>query len=106
MYMENLKNLTPAELENELKKDRLRDKEQNDLANDIFMENVMKNIEKRRKELKKASPVYTQERVAKKAGISFSTYKNYLSGYNSGFSLRMLKNIADILGCKPSDFLD
>ncbi|MDE6664002.1 MAG: helix-turn-helix transcriptional regulator [Lachnospiraceae bacterium] len=104
--MESPKNLTPTELEKELKKERFRDKELDNIQNDIFMENVMGNIEKKRKALKKVSPVYTQKYVAEKAGISLSTYKNYLSGYNIGFSLRMLKNIADTLGCKPSDFLD
>lgn len=91
---------------NELKQDRVRDKEQDNLTNDIFMGNVMGRIEKRREDLMKSSPVYTQKYVARKAGISISTYKNYLSGYNTGFSLRVLKNIADTLGCKPSDFLD
>ena len=105
-HMENLKNLTQAELDNELKQDRLGEKEQNDLINDIFMNDVMEKIEERRKELRKDFPVYTQKYVAEKAFISLSTYKNYISGYNTSFSLRMLKNIADILGCKPSDFLD
>ena len=104
--MENLKNLTPTELEMELKKDHLRDKELDDLQNDIFMKNVMKKIEERRKTLNKASPIYTQKHVAEKGGISFSTYKNYLNGYDTGFSVRVLKNIADALGCKPSEFLD
>lgn len=104
--MKNLKDLTPAELENELKQDRLRDKEQDDLINDIFMNDVMDKIEKKRKELLKVSPVNTQQYVAEKAGISLSTYKNYLSGYNTGFSLRTLKNIADTLGCKTSDLLE
>lgn len=104
--MESLKNLTPAESGSELKKDRRRDKELDDHQNDIFMQNVMEKIEERRKTLKKNSPIYTQEYVAEKAGISRSTYKNYLNGYNTGFSVRMLKNIADALGCRPSEFLD
>lgn len=101
-----MQNLTRTELNNDLKQNYYRDKELDNLANDIFMESVMEKIEKRRKELLKVSTVYTQKYVAEKAGISLSTYKNYLSGYNIGFSLRMLKNIADAFGCKPSDFLD
>lgn len=104
--MNNFKNLTPAELERELKKDHMMDIELDEHQNDIFMEGVMEKIEKRRKALKKVSPIYTQKYVAEKAGISLSTYKNYLSGYNNGFSLRMLKNIADALHCEPLFFLD
>ena len=104
--MESLKNSTPTELGRELKKDHRRDKELDDHQNDIFMQNVLGKIEERRKSLKKISPIYTQKYVAEKAGISFSTYKNYLNGYNTGFSLRMLKNIADALGRKPQEFFD
>lgn len=104
--MNNVSNLTQAELENELKQDYSGNRELDNLVYDIFMENVMKKIEKKRKELKEISPVYTQEYLAKKAGVSASTYKNYVSGYNNGFSLRALKKIADALKCRPSDFLD
>lgn len=104
--MQNIKNLTQAELDNDLKQNYTADKEVDNLANDIFMENVMKKIEERRKLLKMVFPIYTQKYVAEKADISISTYRNYLSGYNTGFTLRMLKNIADTLGYKPSDFLD
>lgn len=103
--MQNIKNLTQTGSKNDLKQAYAADKEIDNLANDIFMKNVMEKIEKRRETLMKASHVYTQKYVAEKAGISLSTYKNYLSGYNIGFSLRTLKNIADALGCKPSDFL-
>lgn len=104
--MKNFSNLTQAELENELKQDYSGSRELDNLVYDNFMENVVEKIEKKRKELKEVSPIYTQEYLAKKAGVSFSTYKNYLSGYNSGFSLRTLKKIADALKCRPSDFLD
>lgn len=104
--MQDIKNLTQAELDNDLKQNHAAEKEVENLAIDIFMENVMERIEERRKLLKMVFPIYTQKYVAKKAGISISTYKNYLSGYNTGFTLRMLINIADTLGCKPSDFLD
>lgn len=104
--MQNVKNLTQTGLKNDLKQDYAANKEIDNLTNDIFMENVMEKIEERRKLLKMVFPIYTQEYVAEKAGISISTYKNYLSGYNTGFSLRTLISIADTLGCKPSDFLD
>ena len=104
MYI--LSNLTQAELENELKQDYYADRELDNLVYDIFVKNVMEKIEKRRKELVSVSPIYTQKYLAKKAGVSFSTYKNYLSGKNNGFSLRMLKKIADALECRPSEFFD
>ena len=105
-FMEGFKNSTQTELDNDLKQDYYRDKEVDDHTNDIFMQKVMEKIEKRRELLITVFPIYTQKYVAKEAGISISTYKNYLSGYNTGFTLRTLLNIADTLGCKPSDFLD
>lgn len=104
--MNNFSNLTQTELENELKQDYAGSRELDNLVYDKFMKNVIEKIEKRRKEFRKVSPIYTQEYLAKKAGISFSTYKNYLSGNNNGFSLRTLKKIADTLNCHPSDFLE
>lgn len=93
-------------MEEDFKKNYFREKEHNDLTNDTFMQSVMEKIEKRRNAFKKKYPVYTQKYLAEKAGVSLATYKNYLRGYNTGFSLRTLKNIADALKCKPSDFLD
>ena len=104
--MQDIKNLTQAELDNDLKQNHAATKEGDYYANDTFMKNVMEKIEKRRETLMAVSSIYTQEYVAKKAGISLSTYKNYLDESNIGLRLRTLKNIADVLGCKPSDFLD
>ena len=104
--MNKVNTLTPEELEQELKKDRAGEKETDDIYDDIFMEAVIHKIEKRRKKLQKVYPFYTQKYVAQKAGISISTYKNYLSGYNTGFTVRKMKKLTDVLNCKPSDFLD
>lgn len=106
---------TQEELERELEHDRITDKE---LTNDDlwhYIQNVMGKIEDIRKErlavLKKSNGLdnskisYTQEALAKEAGISLSAYKSYLSSYSDNISLKTLLKISKILQCDLEEIL-
>lgn len=104
--------LTQEEKNEELEKERIAEKEidYTEIYRDI--ENVMKKIEnlrrKRYKELKETCSVdkyYTQKWLAEKAGISLSTYKNYLYGDSIDISLRTMLKIANLLRCDLQDIL-
>lgn len=69
-------------------------------------EKVIKDLEDRRKERRKKYPAYTQEYVAKRAGISLSTYKGYINDRGYCIDLITVKQLADILECRLSDVIE
>lgn len=97
---------TQAESERELKRDMIADRELDDTENYHMIKALMDKIEEKRKELKKTFPEFTQKKLAKKAGIGLSTYKDYLSGFSDNISLKTVIKIAHILQCKLSDLLE
>lgn len=91
----------------ELKKERIAKKESVEEQYSYLMFNVIEYFEKRRKELLKITKnpdKYSQKNVAEKAGISFATYKNYLSKkYN--MSLMTFFALSDVLQCDPLEVI-
>lgn len=71
-----------------------------------FAEKVINELEERRKERRKHYPLYTQAYVAEQAGISLSTYKEYVGGGNDCIDLITVKMIADTLRCRLSDIIE
>lgn len=100
------KKWTPEELEQALKNDQIADQEIGNTENYEQIWNVMDKIECMRKERRKNFPELTQKKLAEKAGIGLSTYKNYLSGESDSITLKAVINIAHVLRCKPSDLMD
>lgn len=96
---------TQEELEQELKNDRIEEKEDKYRLNKIFVQKVMKAIEDERKRRMKTYPCYTQAYVAKKSGISLSTYKSYLLGNNANLCLATFRDMVKILNINPDDIL-
>ena len=92
---------TQAELERELKHDEIVDRELNDTQDYLRMEVLMDKIERMRQE-----HGYSQKKLAEKAGIGLSTYKDYLSGFSNNIKLKTVLNIAQIFQCKPSDLIE
>lgn len=110
--MNNLKNATKEQLNEELRHDHDADKELDDTNIYKYIEEVMKNIEdlrkKRKGELEKVNgetKLYSQKALAEKSGIAYSTYKNYISGLSNDISLETLLKIAVILRCDLQDIL-
>ena len=108
----NKKAWTTKELNEELKHDYITDKELNQVNYYEYIENVLKNIEnirkKRLKELKSSNGInehYTQKDVAKRAGVSITTYKNYMSRKSYNISLMTVLKIAHVLRCDLNDIL-
>lgn len=97
---------TPAELERELKRDVIVDREINDTSDYCWMAALMDKIECIRQERLNVSREYTQNKLAKDAGIGLSTYKDYLSGISDNIKLKTVINIAHVLQCKLSDLID
>lgn len=95
-----------AELEQELKLDMIAARELDDTEDYHIINDLMDKIEERRKERKKTFPELTQKKLAKKAGIGLSTYKDYLSGLSNNISLKAVIKIAHTLQCKLSDLID
>jgi len=94
---------TPEELQQSLKNDKIVDHEMRDTENYCRIGTIMKKIEDKRK---KDFPELTQGKLAEKAGIGLSTYKDYLSGISDNIKLKTLINIANALQCKLSDLID
>ena len=90
-----------AELEQDLKRDAVVDREMNDTQNYRWIETFMQKIECIR-----VSSGYSQKKLAEKAGIGLSTYKEYLSGNNDNIKLKTVINIAHALQCNLSDLID
>lgn len=108
----NKKAWTTKKLNEELKHDYITDKELNQVDYYKYIENVLKNIEnirkKRLKELKSSNGInehYTQKDVAKRAGVSIATYKNYMSRKSYNISLITVLKIAHVLRCDLNDIL-
>lgn len=97
---------TLAELELELKRDAAADREIDDTAVYSQIKILMEKIEYIRQERYNVSSEYSQKKLAEKAGIGLSTYKDYLSGASDSIKLKTVINIADALGCKLSDLID
>lgn len=97
---------TPAELERELKRDVIVDREIDDTSDNRWMAALMDKIEYIRQERLNVSSEYTQKKLAKKAGIGFSTYTDYLSGSSDNIKLKTVIKIAHALRCKLSDLID
>ena len=94
------------QLEEELKRACKADKEVNDVLQYYFIDKVMENIETiRKKRFKDFPDNYTQKKVAKRAGISRSTYTNYVQSRSYDISLLTVWKIAQILDCNLSDIL-
>lgn len=98
-----MKKWTQEELDRDLKLDSIAIKELNDDAQEETMAEAMENIEEMRKKRWKTNPELTQKHLAEKAGISLSTYKNYLSGLSDGIKSVTLWNIMHILQCSYDD---
>ncbi|MCM1253975.1 MAG: helix-turn-helix transcriptional regulator [Clostridium sp.] len=93
-------------LKRELENEKIAEREIADTENYMSIEVIMKKIEEIRKERQKASPKYTQKYLADKAGVSLSTYANYLSCASDNIKLKTVINIANALQCRLSDLLD
>lgn len=65
----------------------------------------MERVERLRQERQNDSGEYTQKKLAEKAGIGLSTYKDYLSGNSDNIKLKTAINIAHALRCKLSDLI-
>lgn len=90
-----------------LKQENLRAEHELDLTYDYpFIEKVIETLEGQRKKRRKDFPAYTQEYVARKAGISLSTYRGYVKGRSYHIDLLTAKGIADVLGCRLSDIIE
>ena len=96
---------TTLTLEQELKRDRLIDRELNSLQYDS-LEILMDNIEYLRKKRFQTFPTYTQEYVAKRAGISISTDTNYRTNASDKSRLKTLLRILETLGCDYTEIPD
>ncbi|MGY3663005.1 MAG: helix-turn-helix domain-containing protein [Roseburia sp. 1XD42-69] len=92
---------TQAELDRELKRDMIVDREMDDTPDYYRMENIMNKIENMRRKRK-----YSQKKLAEKAGIGLSTYKDYLTGISDSIKLKTVINITHVLQCKLSDLID
>ena len=88
---------TQAELDRELKRDMIVDREMDDTPDYYRMENIMNKIENMRRKRK-----YSQKKLAEKAGIGLSTYKDYLTGISDSIKLKTVINITHVLECKLS----
>ena len=95
------KEYTQAELDRELKRDMIVDREMDDTPDYHRMENIMNKIENMRRKRK-----YSQKKLAEKAGIGLSTYKDYLTGISDSIKLKTVINITHVLQCKLSDLID
>ncbi|GEM_PF-2855563 len=70
-----------------------------------FADSVMQKVEQRRKELyKKSGGIYSQEYLAKRAGITRVTYNTYLNDTGTTIKLITLRKIADVLKCDIKEF--
>ena len=74
---------TQAELDRELKRDMIVDREMDDTPD-----------------------YYRMKKLAEKAGIGLSTYKDYLTGISDSIKLKTVINITHVLQCKLSDLID
>lgn len=97
---------TQAELERELKRDVIVDREMDDTQDYRRIMTLMDKIERIRQERQNDSTEYTQKKLAEKAGIGLSTYKDYLSGCSDNIKLKTVIKIAHVLQCKLSDLMD
>lgn len=102
--MKNKKAKTKLELE--LIREKREEREIQRVTAGPFAEKVIEELEDRRKERRKKYPAYTQKYVAEQAGISLSTYKEYVSGCSYCIDLITVKQIADILGCRLSEVIE
>ncbi len=100
------KEWTPEELEQALKNDRIADREISNSGKCSQIQAIMYKIERMRSEQQNSFPELTQKKLAEKAGIGLSTYKDYLSGTSDSLTVKKLINIAHVLQCKPSDLMD
>lgn len=94
---------TKEELECELKRERMADKEIDDTIQSIPITDIMRNIERLRKTRRKEIPMYTQEYLARKSGISRGTYQNYLHGEKDNLKVKTLLQMVDVLRCDIAD---
>ncbi len=97
---------TQAELEQDLKNDVIAEREMGDTEDYRWMKAFMEKVEYLRQERLNVSSEYTQKKLAEKAGIGLSTYKDYLSGNSDNIKLKTAINIAHALRCKLSDLID
>lgn len=98
-------NRTTDYLNQELKKERIAEKEINNIIQSSSIIKIMNNVEDKRQELYKKSSLYTQEYVAKKAGISLVTYWNYKTGRSNGTKWITIENLAHVLKCDVLDII-
>lgn len=108
MYYKNeyINNMAQAERERELKRDVVVDREMGDTEDNRQIMALMDNIERIRKERQNVSNEYTQKKLAEKAGIGLSTYRDYLSGLSDNIKLKTVINITHVLQCRLSDLMD
>lgn len=108
MYYKNeyINNMAQAERERELKRDVVVDREMGDAEDNRQIMALMDNIERIRKERQNISNEYTQKKLAEKAGIGLSTYRDYLSGLSDNIKLKTVINITHVLQCRLSDLMD
>lgn len=101
--------LTQEELEKDLKLDSKALQELDDATQEISIMAVMENIERLRQARLDASPdpsEYTQKSMARKAGISLSTYKDYLTGTSDALTVKAVFNIKHALQCSLDDIME
>lgn len=103
------------QLDRELEHDRILDDESIETMQTHYINNVMDKIEDIRKErlaeLKKSNALggspkdFNQKQFSENAGIGYSTYKNYLSGYSDNVSLKTLLKMTHKLRCNLDEIL-
>ena len=103
--MNKIKNYTQKELNEALRHDRIVERELDNTTYYSRLETAMENVERLRKERQKKSPLYTQEYLARKAGISRSTYQDYRSVSSQNIKAITLLKMADILECGIFDLI-
>ena len=103
--MNKIKNYTKKELNEALRHDRIVERELDNTTYYSRLETAMENVERLRKERQKKFPFYTQEYLAKKAGISRSTYQDYRSVSSHNIKAITLLKMADTLECDIFDLI-
>ncbi len=93
-------------LEQELKHDKTVEREMGDTEDSLFIMEFMEKVERMRKERQKDSNGYTQKKLAEKAGIGLSTYREYLAGFSDNIKLKTVRKFAHVLRCRISDLVD
>lgn len=114
IYMSYTKELQKI-LDRELQHDRIVDDELTETLQESYIDDVIHQIEDMRKKrlaaLKKSNALggfpkdYNQKQFAESVGISYSTYKNYLTGHGGNISLKTLLKIASKLQCNLDEIL-